>query len=400
MTVRTGPAGLATIVAAVALAAALAAPAGVAWGDASVSPYEPGGQPVSISLSGVSCPRGPGCLAVGQELTARSLGRDFAQASHGRRWRVLAPPSPGVLAGLGSVACARPDRCIAVGSYAGTAGPGRALALAWNGRRWRVLAPARPAGSELLGVSCPQPDGCTAVGDLFTASGRHTFAEAWNGTRWRILPAADTHSPDSELVSVSCHSASRCLAVGFRSRQTPAGLLTLTLAEIWDGLRWRVLQTPSPGTVLSDLAGVSCGAAASCVAVGGYLDRGQPLEKPLAETWNGTRWRTTPVPGQGTGGSLLGISCPAARCVAIGAEATTTRSGPVADEWDGTRWHRLPGPEPAAAHDNLVSISCPRAGRCVAVGDSFGHAGTARALAEEWNGRQWHLINRTQHDPA
>ena len=263
-----------------------------------------------------------------------------------------------------------------------------------------MLAPAGPAGSELLGVSCPRPDGCTAAGDLFTAGGRRTFAAAWTGTRWRILPAADSRSPDRELVSVSCPAAGRCLAVGFRSRQAPAGLLTLTLAEIWDGLRWRVLPAPSPGTVLSDLAGVSCGAAASCVAAGGCLDRGQPFERPLAEAWDGTRWRTTPVPGPGTGGSLLGISCPAARCVAIGAEAAETRSGPVAGERDGTRWHRLPGPEPAAARDNLVSISCPRAGRCIAAGGSFGRAGTARALAEEWNGRHWHLINRTQHDPA
>ena len=125
MTVRTGSARLAAAtVAAVALAAVLAAPAGVARGGVSVPADGPDGQPVSISLSGVSCPRGPGCLAVGRELTASSLGRDFAQASRGRAWRLLAPPGPGVPAGLSGVACARPDRCIAVGSYASRAGPG------------------------------------------------------------------------------------------------------------------------------------------------------------------------------------------------------------------------------------------------------------------------------------
>ncbi|HXC84787.1 MAG TPA: hypothetical protein VNV62_23310, partial [Trebonia sp.] len=41
------------------------------------------------------------------------------------------------------------------------------LAAAWNGHSWALQAPPNPSGatqSYLLGVSCPQPGSCAAVG--------------------------------------------------------------------------------------------------------------------------------------------------------------------------------------------------------------------------------------------
>jgi len=64
--------------------------------------------------------------------------------------------------------------------------------------------------------------------------------EFWNGSRWLRLPAA---GPGGGLTDVSCTSASRCMAVG----EEPAGQVgTHTIAERWNGRRWRVLVTRNP----------------------------------------------------------------------------------------------------------------------------------------------------------
>jgi hypothetical protein len=73
---------------------------------------------------------------------------------------------------------------------------------------------------------------------------------------------------------------------------------TVALTESWNCLCWRVLRTPSPGTMVSDLASVSCSGPAGCVAVGYDVNRGQPVGQPLAEQWNGNRWRVLRPPGQ------------------------------------------------------------------------------------------------------
>src|SRR5215470_10346493 len=88
----------------------------------------------------------------------------------------------------------------------------------------------------------------------------------------------------------------------------------VTLAERWDGRRWRVLATPSPGTHLNVLTGVSCPAVANCTAVGYYDAAGSP--QAFAEQWNGASWTTLVIPHNG---ALKAVSCPAVNsCMAVG----------------------------------------------------------------------------------
>lgn len=182
--------------AAIALAAAFASPAAAApaAAGARAQAQPPAATAASdIALSGVSCADGAHCLAVGQETANPDIGRDFAQAWNGRSWRVLTPPSPGSPAALNGVACTGPAAFIAVGTYAGTNGQGSSsggpLAEAWNGTTWRILPTANPgtANANLLSVSCPRADRCTAAGDYFGTTGiARPLTEEWNGDRWRL----------------------------------------------------------------------------------------------------------------------------------------------------------------------------------------------------------------------
>jgi len=83
-----------------------------------------------------------------------------------------------------------------------------------------------------------------AVGNYLAPVG-HRFesfsvAEFWNGSRFRRLPTA---GPGGGLTDVSCTGASRCMAVGLRAVE-PAG--TRLLAEGWNGQRWLLITIPNP----------------------------------------------------------------------------------------------------------------------------------------------------------
>ena len=43
-----------------------------------------------------------------------------------------------------------------------------------------------------------------------------TLIEAWNGTRWSIVPSPVTRNVATLLYSVSCPSATMCMATGVR----------------------------------------------------------------------------------------------------------------------------------------------------------------------------------------
>src|SRR3984957_21042906 len=145
---------------------------------------------------------------------------------------------------------------------------------AWAGRpesAWSIerTPEAVVANGGRAADACPGPGRCVAVGSSATGAGTSALAESWNGTTWSIqhvpMPPGGTHSA---LDAVSCSSASACTAVGSYTSNLGD---QVTLAERWNGSAWSVQSTPGPsGATRSILAGVSCGSATSCVAVGGY----------------------------------------------------------------------------------------------------------------------------------
>jgi hypothetical protein len=174
-----------------------------------------------------------------------------------------------------------------------------------------------------------------------------TFVEHWNGTNWQIQPSPNPLGQGGENGTfeggVSCPTSRACTAVGqFSAMQAPHP--GVTLAEHWNGTSWQVQTTPHPapvdgptGTQNSPFAGVSCAAAHDCVAVGNY-DSGTNGFLTLAELWNGTAWAVlqsaTPVGAYVS--QLKGVSCPTTRmCMAVGETtrvnaSTLTRGRPVA----------------------------------------------------------------------
>ena len=260
------------------------------------------------SLSGVACTTARFCVAVGGYEYGSGCTDYYGQGPcarqtmiarwNGRRWQEL-PTRSGVGA-LSAVACSSSRSCFAVGGSgcyealgASVCSVGVATAERWDGRRWTLVATPVPAGetaAQLRGVACRSSRVCTAVGTYTPASGNFApLAEGWNGASWVVEPTPfDAAAGQSTLMGVSCTSSRVCTAVGTNSDQGTSLILG------WKGSTWTTQASPKPaGTETNFLGSVSCTSATRCVAVGGST---YPDITSLAEAWNGKRWRIEPTP--------------------------------------------------------------------------------------------------------
>lgn len=337
-------------------------------------------------LTAVSCPSRASCVAIGTD----GAPGPVTEAWNGRRWRVLPPVTVPAQATLTAVSCARSAACIAVGHGQTTFAADGALAERWNGTAWTRLATAPPPGgalsSSFAGVSCANATSCLAVGQYTTATAAGPLAESWNGRSWTLLtPAPGIQS----ITAVSCPAAGACMTVG-DSSQVPGE----PAADWWTGTTWRQLDPTVPvgpqGEADAALSSVSCASASNCIAVGLGGSYVSP-DQTLAEHWNGATWTTTGIanPAGGQRPAMDAISCTrSGDCMAVGNPADS--SGPVAASawWNGRRWQ---GRRTYQA-DALNGISCPASTRCVAVGSYVDASGDTAPLAENWNGTTWRPV--------
>src|SRR5580658_1615864 len=201
---------------------------------------------------------------------------------------------------------------------------------------------------------------------------------------------------DDALYGVSCTSLTQCMAVGRRAVGTAGNFRPL--AESWDGGKWRVVPMPGPARLVrTQLSAVSCKSGNECIAVGYHYGAAGGPTSDLAEEWNGAGWRiiqsSNPV-SNASSGFLSGVSCKnSPGCIAVGGYAGQSGDGhALAQVWTGLRWTLQPVPVPAGARESeLNDISCG-ARHCMAVGTYKDASGRILTLADRWNGSEWSLL--------
>jgi len=364
--------------------------------QATPNPPKGGGE-----LNGVACTSASACTAAGN-----SNAGNLAERWNGHTWSIQPTPNPAgaQFTFLNTVACTSASACIAAGAYINSSGAFQALAERWDGASWAIQpTPSLPGGvmSSLIGVACTSATGCLAVGFSGPNGGNNqspaTLAERWNGSTWSIQ---HTPSPPgaaaSNLNAASCVSRSACVAVGNTSNSR---VTSLPLAQRWNGHSWSIQRTPSPADG-GNLIGVSCPSRSSCLAVGGHANPFIAMPPgTLAERWNGTRWRITPTPNPPGGGWALGaVSCTSpSACTAVGGRLVPPGkpTGTLAERWNGHTWSIQPTPNPPGHGIKLLdSVACTSRSSCMAVGVEFDPATgeSLGTLAERWDGRTWRIV--------
>jgi hypothetical protein len=283
---------------------------------------------------------------------------------------------------LAGVSCATATRCMAVGSYATQSGPelvSHPVSAQMNGTSWTahstIPLPAGATTGTLAGVSCTTATDCTAVGSYAASEGIGPLAERWNGQAWaRETFPNPAGSADTALTAISCPTASQCVAVGYYTALgAPGGK---ALAAGWNGTSWRLLNVPLPAAAVGGgaLSAISCRSATDCTAGGSYSPKNTDDFSTLAEHWNGRAWAVQPTPNPGSTKVLadvfIAVSCgSAASCVAVGTEVENGSTAyPVAEAWNGQAWTVQQTAAPELRNEGLQGVACVSATTCTAVG--------------------------------
>jgi hypothetical protein len=145
---------------------------------------------------------------------------------------------------------------------------------------WRLVDTKSPKQSWFNSVAVKSPTGAWAVGAQ--ENGERPLIAHWNGRTWRTVVGPVR---SGKLTAVGAAAADDVWAVGYK-RPGQAGANTYRpIVEHWDGSRWRSVPMPAGEAVLTSVAAVS----SYSVWVGDRL--GAVLR------WDRTRWRVR-VTGQ------------------------------------------------------------------------------------------------------
>jgi sugar lactone lactonase YvrE len=283
--------------------------------------------------------------------------------------------------------CTATTACTAVGAYEEVEEKFVPLAERWNGATWSVQPISAPSGAKetrLTGVSCFSTTECMAAGFMKNSSGTIVpYAALWRGGTWtsQSLPPVSEGGAITELTSISCSSATFCMAVG---RTKGEGTTGMPFAETWTGSEWKIVSPATPEGWQSGIASaVSCSAPNACMLVGQY--RGPHLGfnanywGSWVERWNGSGWseQAYEKPGGFIDGNFYvqdgfgGVSCWAPEsCVLTGNyEITVGHWVTNIEQWNGQTFHIQRNPaEQIAENSGLGAVSCVREAACAATG--------------------------------
>ena len=249
-------------------------------------------------------------------------------------------------------------------------------------------------------VACVSASFCVAVGDYKVSELQYEgVIDTFNGSSWSTMTAplppqvTDTAAADSTLGSVACTSATSCIAVGSYSvlNQNDAGALIETL----DNGTWTATTAPAPADDYGNegLSSISCASASFCVAVGSYSDSSTEIVGLIETLDNGT-WTESeaPAPAGGSSASLDSVSCGA-----VGFCAAVNDSNAAIDTLDNGTWTATNAPLPANANNtpppgqgvNINSVACASAGSCVAVGIYSSDQDSEQGVFEDLSNGTW-----------
>ncbi len=204
------------------------------------APIPPHGSGIANSeFTGVDCPTANLCEVVGNVGYNDTLQNVFAYSLSGSTWVYQPQVNPGQTPGNtdDAVSCSAADACTSVGSaYVASEA---ALAEYWDGSMWVrqvTPAPANRPDNALYDVSCDGSSSCLAVGESYRVNqtnghlvaGR-VMGEVWNGSSWSQSPPVVLNGASVGLMGISCPSPTACIAVGDSSTASS----TTTLVEAY-----------------------------------------------------------------------------------------------------------------------------------------------------------------------
>ncbi len=333
--------------------------------------------PAAGVLEGSTCTSSSQCVVVGQDIGFQPLSMAGDPASWGAA-QLREVTLGGTLdqygsgSNLGAVTCASSNACVAVGQD----GNGMPLVLSgdpasWTASQAQEIPLGQPLGAfgALLSITCTSPTSCVAVGvDGFF----QPLVLAGDPATWSAAQAQEiTLAAGGALYSITCTSASSCVAVGYDQHEQPI-VLSGDPSSWTSSQAHEIVLGPSLGFG-GLLFGVSCASSSSCFAVG-YDRNDQPLVMSGdPSTWSGAQaHEVTLGHAFGSSGELLSLACPSATsCVAVGSDGggePLVIAGDPSTSWTAAQAREIGLGDGFNSGGRLNSIACSSATSCLADG--------------------------------
>ena len=257
------------------------------------------------------------------------------------------------------------SRCIAVGSEGSPAVGSSAVVESNASGVWQAVPSGTPApgafyASDLNSVSCASASFCVAVGEAQSnGTSQQPAVAVFDGTDWTFQQLS-VGGPGSGygLSSVSCVSTSDCVAVGGEGTNS-------MIIETFDGTGWTPTLQTGEGASPADrstLNGVSCADAADCMAVGYYATDLDGDLQGFAEVFSAGTWTYAATPALPSSNALFAVDCSSSDCVAVGDQNFDTDT--LVENYAGGVWSVAD----ASVSGTLRSVSCPAPDDCAAAG--------------------------------
>jgi hypothetical protein len=258
-------------------------------------------------MNAVACASKTSCVAVADDTVASVTVSSAAM-------KVTATPKEpanGIVA-LGSIACAGTKACYAVG-FEGTEAASTATVIHLS-PAGKLLATKKNSGKGIAAIACPSATLCL-MGENYSTGLTIQLLKNGKFGATKPLPA------NTYIASIGCYKASVCYALGGNNTASP---------ELADELFPLNPATGAVGTMTTiggsfNGASVSCLSATTCLAAG-FTESGSTIKNAAVAIVNGKPG--TPKTYAGTFG-LRSVACASAsRCYAAGASS----SGAVVDK--------------------------------------------------------------------
>ncbi|HEY3777744.1 MAG TPA: hypothetical protein VGL35_06775 [Rhizomicrobium sp.] len=261
----------------------------------------------------------------------------------------------------------------------------------WKTVRGRDVTRAYGDFNSLNAVAALASDDVWAVGQFRQFAGTdydQTLAEHWNGTKWKVVPMPSPSLPLAVLAGVAATGPHDIWAVGY---EQAVGQSYRTLIEHWDGNAWTIVEDGSNQGWLTSVVALG----PSDVWAAGSTDY---IGSGLVEHWDGHSWTPTLLADSVF---LRGIAATTGNDIWVVGQHARNGDGDhtFAAHFDGTRWTRVPTPNPLRQNDIdqnwLTSVAA-------LASDDVWAAGVTRdpdygipdhTLSEHWDGNAWQVVH-------
>jgi photosystem II stability/assembly factor-like uncharacterized protein len=358
----------------------------------------------------LTCPTAATCYVEGDSSTSPSGPADmnsfYVSTDGAQTWSVL--PVPDGVTFTSALSCASATACAAGGLYYGHQPV--YLTTASGGHSWTV-SPLPASVGQILSLDCVTATTCRGLasasgkamspGFTMLFSGMHFVVTSDGGRRFTVVPFPNGAS----IQSVTCPTASHCVAVGLHSNVDPRNGPDLDhgvlLTSDDGGVTWQQRAWPDgygPG-VSPD---VTCVDASHCAMIGfverngtegnqvGYSSGTDAVQYTVIafSSDGGATWTASTLPRTIPYPMMDALTCPTSQtCYAAGSDLIAQRIGRTYNEGSsvvaitrdaGRTWQRVtfavpakvPGGMQGDSFMDIGQIQCPLPDACVAIGVS------------------------------